>query len=1537
MTKEQENTKGTAKNKKNFRQNSGKYISRFFIGLLILFFLSFISIIVITQTSGLRKWSGDKLLTQINKGLKGRIEFSDYKYKFFGGLEIYDVRVLSAGDTLAYVKKALVDFEYKPLFNKKAKIQRVIFDSPQIKLLRSHDSTWNFDQIAEPKEDTTVSEPSDWVINLKKIRLKKGELTVYDSTIQNIDHSKLNFNRLRLQDIDLHLSARFKPAVNDFRTRLKKLSFRDINSGFQLKDFIVNTSVNESGIKVNDFKFETEHSDVNLSAQMTKLNIFDTTEVKKSGKAEISANIEINKLSPKDVNLLPDLPFTLGREINLSSSISGRIDSISVEKFDFASGKTSISLNGKIEDMQDTSYMSYYVNFTSTQIHYSELGDILPSQDFSQVPDFILANLAGTKIEGYKDSISAYLSLTSGIGRIKGTAGISTGQVPSYKADVHIAGLDPAPITKSDQLSGSVNADIAAEGYGTHLNNMKLNMNFNSQNSHINGIKYYRANINAAIDRGGIITLDTIDLVLNFEESNRPDYLANEESYLRASGFLNMQKQQMPDYEIDMAFNGLDLAYVLEDPSAPQYFSGNIRFDAKGFELDSLEGSFYSEITEALFGDRALFPFNFDVHFIRPSQSEKSISIDSDFLTVDLKGDFDYDKLIPTITNQMKYLGNYIRQKSAAISEQIRRDSVQFEKITVASFPDINFDLEANIKDISSFSIFVEDFDLNFNAFVKARMIAKNDISSLVIDSIDLSTFDLETPDMNLTTNPVNLTGAYIMNLVDSVPTLEKLDMEIRGKSDIHANDVVVSQPYAFLRFNEDNSIFEFSSTINNQFLLASKGSVSFKPGIFDVQLDSLYFKYNDDFSWQNTVPILADYSIDGLDIRRFILSRENAEKIYLSGSMIQDGLAGTKLAVRNFPIRDLLKLMPQKNEIIDTLSGNVDSLVINIDGKFASPRINMSITSTSVSLNKMQVGNIAADFSHEDAIVSGNAEISNINGGHDSLKTIINIGSLPIDLSLSDVKERFHDEGSIQADISAKSFPLVILSPFIQGISDFRGSADVNLSIGGYYPDRLTYNGNINIPRSSLVIEGNNMHYFTSAEINIETDKINLKNITLKNTNEDLPGGKAKVYGTIELKDFQPEYIDIKVKTKRFKLLTESSRKALPTLYGDFVIATGKEPINFSGTMEKPSLTGDVNILRADLTLPEIETDNAVKSNMKYIFKQKGLTHEDTVKTVMDSIQSRIASANNAQAADAEVKKEEENFGDLINYDLDIKILGRFFVRIDLFALSQLTAEIGMSDPSVPIRYVKERSSQEAQLYGSDLLIEEGSKMTIIKTFNANGKISFPTASLDNPGFNIEAVYEGTRYMGNETQEYKIKAILKGTKNNPNINFTYSIEGDEVRGDSSEIATNALMLLMFGKTKNESTSGEGSLISSLASDARTSGIELGTSYLLTQVLGELGSEQFQIKSADIDLGAEGDIGDARLKITGTLFGARVTLGGTVQDLATNNEITIEVPLGTVLKVANANLSFSSSHNVSTSQTLDQKIWEAKFKLGGSW
>ncbi|MER3330200.1 MAG: hypothetical protein RIF34_11520, partial [Candidatus Kapaibacterium sp.] len=332
-------------------------------------------------------------------------------------------------------------------------------------------------------------------------------------------------------------------------------------------------------------------------------------------------------------------------------------------------------------------------------------------------------------------------------------------------------------------------------------------------------------------------------------------------------------------------------------------------------------------------------------------------------------------------------------------------------------------------------------------------------------------------------------------------------------------------------------------------------------------------------------------------------------ERINLEGEYNADNhrFNNFNLTLNNLDIQAIKSFVPrQKRKTFDQLNGKVDSMSVLLNGDVNNPKMKLYVLSNDISVNEQMVGDINADLEYTNKQITGNLIINHYSDNSnmpDLVKGEIN--SFPIDLSLTDVENRFSATKKADMSFEIDSLPLSIISPFVPSISYLKGIGKGKLIVGGLLPDNLNFNGIVRFDNTSFLVDATNVSYRAKGGLILKDNKVFLEDVKLYNLPDDLSGGVADVTGNITLEEMNIAGLDIGMKTKRFLVMHDETQKAKSDLFGRLVISTGRDSLRFYGSFEKPNLDGYVAIESADLKMPDEEEVQLVRS--KFIYKRTG------------------------------------------------------------------------------------------------------------------------------------------------------------------------------------------------------------------------------------------------------------------------------------------------------------------------------------------
>jgi hypothetical protein len=1516
------------KKKSTFMRKVMKVFLIFFIFLAVIS----VSLIILSQFKFFRHFALEKILTFVNKELIANIEIDDMTFFNPAGIKLYGVRVMTDGDTLANIPELTLNINLEQLLDQRVSVNRIVLKNPDIRLLRnSTDSLWNFDKIAFASEDTTT-EPSSWKIKVKHLEFKNANFIYYDSTVSYINYGTMDYSHIHLENLDLILSADVKLAENDFAVNIRKLKTKEKYSQLDIEKFSAKLGVSPDLIYAKDFQAKINDSEYDINVEMKNYNVFSEIEPDLE-KAEFDIALKGYNIGDEQISKFAVIPMSFGTQSDLLIDAKGTLNDLDLKRLNLIVGNSDIKISGILHSLLDMDEFEYALSLDKSVFTRSDIIKTLKSLDLWGIPDFGKAYAERLYVHGFIDSAYTDLELETNTGNITGKIGTHYGgNHIRYFADLDVQKINLEPILRNKSMKSNITGRVYVKGQGTDLDNLKTEIISELKNSEIYGYKFKNlsANINAL---NKIFFVNNLKLEFNKPiTEDDPMYEYYGTPSIAIVGALDLNNMDSPAYKFNIVLNDLSIKSLTGINTMPDFVNAEFDIDMQGFDLDEINGKFSAAFGGLGFADRTFLPFSMEADFDITDSTNKKINIMSDFFKINIAGKFNFSSLIESLSLQGEYLGDFVSKKLESFNPQslVKHDSISTtDKINrLEHFPDIEATLFAEISDMSPLNLFLDSLSIYSDIGINCQLISGGDISTLFIDSLKVDYFDFKTSTSHIKTKGVFFDGRIITRVVDSELSLENFVLNLDTTALLQMGELEISNLYTSINYDGSKANYLVGATVNNEIKFTSGGEVEIGFSDMRLQADSLKVSYKNIFNWFAPVPIIVNTAPNKIDIEQFEIHRKDAETISISGMIDNDVAKSLNLRVTDFEVTDFLKLTNEETR--KQYAGakfTLDSLRVRINGDLKEPRIITAIFADSLVFNNYIIGNLESRIIHNNTYIHGFVDITSPQ--LDNRKTLgIDINYLPVYLGTNPNIQLFDSTKQFDIRLKAMGLPLELISPFVVGVRDLSGFTDANLVVEGSLSKGIVYGGSIKTEGAKLNLESTNINYNFDLDVDFNKDKISLTNINLRNVSDDSRFGRlgsAKVTGHIDLKDFEVGELDIVIKADRLLVMSDNTMVTMPDLYGDFIVSTDYNALRFHGTLDKPNLDGDVNIIYGHLKMPLEQKRQAVRTYFTY-------------QTVGDKVRIHSVTTNkDTTDTDDEVLDPTigKSIADLINYNFTAKILGKFVVEMDMNVIGSMYAVIGTSDKSQQLRYEKRRDWEEAKLFG-EVVLKEGSTIKSWKQLKASGTISFPTGSISNPTLNLFATHEGRLMEDDDPKQFIVKMHITGKKDNPKITLSYSIDGIEASGSPDQINEDALYLLVMGRTKSGGSSATNN-------NLLDEGFASGVSNFATKALSGMLMGSGVIQSAEFDFeGGSMDLGDATLRLSGQLYGGiSWTIGGSVSDLSSNNQIMIEIPASEfssnpfwsnfVLQ-----LSKASSNNV-VANSLEAKNWEVKVKFGSSW
>lgn len=1439
----------------------------------------------------------------------------------FADIVVRGLQVRNDGDTLAYIDKILVDLSVWDLLSEKANVNKIFIGDLKANLImKEGDSLWNFQKLVPPSEDTTeAGEPPGWIIDLYNLQIANAEIKMinYNDPYKKTD--SLDFETLHVNDFDLSLSAYAKLNENKFNVEIHQLSFREEFSGYEIEQLSLEAAIDTMQAKITNLKLQTPNTDFAINAHLKKVNFFGDNLDYELFHSPIEVSLEAEKIDMYEMKNIVPIPLLFSINPKLSFKASGHLDSILIDDIDMEFNQSKIKLEGSFSGLYQGNNLVYDIIFKDTKIKDKDVQNLIPELNLKSIPNFGKANLSGTHVIGSTDSAYADLRVATGIGDVVGEAGIRWQPDFIYTADIRSDNLNLGALALSGSLAGTVNTSLRVNGSSFDPQFMSTEIILSGTNSNFTGYRFKKYDVFAKID-SGMIMLDTFRIVLlDQKDSTEIDEFAQEQ-VVSVLAMLDLREEAKPNYTFSVETQAVNINELFDIRGAPEYIDFSMQGEFEGFELDSIQGKLSGHVGNCFLEDRSIMPFDMFLNIDREGSS-KDIELKSDILDLEIFGDFIFDDLIYLATSEAELIVSHIDTRLAILEQNSEQDENQegiYQIVDSSNINPMNLSIKSSVKDFSFVNPFLRNMTLDLKANIDITLDVDSEQSNLVIDSLNIINLDITSDSLNLSVENLLMEAETAIDIKDTAIYLDRVYCHILQSDKVILDDLIISKPEAYISYDGEAIDFETSGGYDNIVDHRSSGKISFWDSFYQVVFDQLSVGAIENAIWKNQSDVVIDFKPGEIFIQKFLLQRGEAESISLSGGLMGDKIDKFKLIISNLDLDEINKIPMLKKQLEKFQpEGNIESLSLLADGSFDNTKVDLSIVAERFKLNQLYLGDLAVDLQHRNSNIEGRLDILNPELPNDRKTLEIKINSLPLDLSISSEGERLKNRET-DINIITRMLPLEIVRPYTTGVSDLSGYADLSIDLTGILPNDFKYKGNIDILKSSFLVDATNMKYYAQGKVDIEEDKISFQKLKLHNEAKDLSNGLAYVDGEIELIDFEIGNFDFVIESNGFQVLSNATAKTMPQLYGTMVIATDAKPLRFFGTLDEPFLHGSINILDGKLQMPEIKRTNVAQSS--FIYEYIGA---DTL---------RLVAVQDTLAIEPSGKENEKNLADLIDYNLDLKIKKTIDLTMEMGSLGQLVAQIGLPNTSETLHF-EMKPGEDPQVRGPEIQVKRGSSLKFVYFFDTEGEIFFPSGSVSNPGLNLTARYKGVTDNDGASIPWEVLMKIKGTKEAPLYELTYSRNGVESTGDTAKIREDAISLLLFGVTKAElEMSGGGDYLSGTAVSA------------LSSILSKSLTSAFQgtgvIQSADIDFNDSDNFSNATIRLTGRLMGdARWKVGGSMADFMQNNEVTVELPLELGLELWGMNqtsIEFTRSINNATNINKDQKDWELRINFGGS-
>ncbi len=1097
------------------------------------------------------KLSAEKELSRL---LGAEVAIDDLGIRPFNRAVLRRIAVVESGDTVMKVDRIGAGINlYELLFGDKIAFNYAEIIGPDIRIHRDSDSVpLNIQPIIDrlsSKDKTKTSSKFDLRVNT--VVLRRGKVS-YDVIDKPVSPAHFNANHIAISDLNADISL---PRVSNdnFDVDLKRLSFCDI-SGFTVSDISGHLTVSPERIIWGGVELSMPRSRVLVADGSAAVKDFSLpSDSIRNARVEIEYGSHIYL---PDFKAFSDAVSDINATVNIYMRGNVSSTELSIDRLTLSDNQGMAMLciqDGRVCDFNDIEKLNFDINKLEISAGGPFLSQlkrkgVLRVQKFDSIEGFALvASASGNALHGEikgdastNDDSGGYISLDVNYSRYKIDAPLKLkGSVKADAFDLATPFGDPG----LGLLNASVEADVTLS---RHL--LQGEATVTVDDFTYRGHTYDNFSANVAYSNG------------DYRGSFR---LADDAANVDAD-FDGSLRKSSPRLRADLAIDGVDFNSLhLTDKYKGYALSLTSKIDVEGAKADRLDG--YVKLCDISFVNPDAKPFSLDSISLTSHSSDypRSIKLESDLLSGEISGDYDFRTLVPAA-----------------------------REIFYSSFPA----LRPDNKGTGEYDVFASNkFDYNFHLNDTELMA---DFFNLPVSVIYPMTID-GTFDSRRRYATFNLDAPYIRQkakIIDDTSVMAVFD-GAEGRDELYVTTTMPTKDgglsLALSSIGADNHLgLNVDWKIDRK--KTYKGHVSVDADISlgenrkvlaDISLNQSELVFNDSIWTINPAKIRVegtDYvCVDDLNVHR------SNQFVKINGVASPSDADTLRVDVLNLSLDYLFETL---NIDAVMLSGDATGQITASSLMSSAPHlVTEGIEVKGIGYNKCIFGDavVKSHWDMENKAVVIDGTINQYNGYTAKVEGEISPTTSSLDLRL-------------KTDHTPVGFMQKYMGAFA---SDITGLASGNARLYGTFHD-IDMTGNVFVDNLKLKLNFTNTYFLATDSIHITPGKILLDRIAIS----DIYGNKAMLNGELRHDFFRDPSFHFVISDSKNMLVYDETSKDNPDWYGRIFVNGGAE------------VTGKPGLVSID-----VNASTAANSSFTFVLSEMEIADEYTFLAFRDKDKSEI------------------------------------------------------------------------------------------------------------------------------------------------------------------------------------------------------------------------------------------------------------------------------------------------------------------------
>jgi len=1477
-----------------------------------------------TQTKLFRSYLRTRLVQTVTNDLQGELALSSLEGNLFTGFQVENVVLRRGGEPVVTVERLEIKYDPLGFLTKTAAVSRLVLTNPAIHLTRSAMGDWNFDRFL--RSSSTDTTPSSWTLNMKQIQIRGGALEIVDSvglaqrnpdSSLGIEPGGFNYSKIALDSLNLDGSLSIHSG--EISLSFKSLSCRSPLPHFQLKNLSGDFALARKSVSVRKMKVETEKSKLQLDARFDNIDITKIASLAQLQSVPVSVRLNIDRLDFGELKQFVGTPVKfLEREIAGQIDLEGRFGLIDVRNVTIHTGSSIVRIAGMVANLHVPKDLELDLACIKNRIDPVDLRHLMPTDS---IPDLSALGLVDYELrfKGKPTTFNVKLSSTSQVGRVDvdGNIDIRDGSM-SYDGTIKTAGFNVAPLARDSALTSSLKATITIQGRGTRLADMTSVVRVEIDSSEFFGLPVSRS----------VAVMDVADRAIRPRLSLRIG-----SARIDLGGTLQLQPQGMVQYDLSGRINSLNLSDITRKREHDSDVSFDLQAKGRIKTVTALSGDISLNVFRSSFDTVTFEGGAARILLNTLDQEPRTLNLTSDVLDLDVQGHFTPVTLITAIARGAGSLADVVRYRvnsmdSLRTSNSASRTFKEFRSTVSPGRDSTEYTLKLDIKDCFPVGVLLGrelNGRLSANGRVKEASKGVEWSGTMVVPEFSYSDKSMSFS-LDGATLSYGAKGLATHDILRSMTLSANVQAEHFDIQSLHTANIAVTA-----NVKGDSSWFTVGGILDSLVTVHAHGAGEFANQLLALELQNLQTVFSST-EFSNAEPVHLNIGRDGLQIGNLRMHHER-EELWASGTFDPTGVSDVSLAVKDLMADNIPRMFRRavNHEPHAAMNGIINAAA-TFKGSLEEPRFTLELNATGVEYQGQNFGQIVMRSLYAERLLNIFAQLNSRPDSNTAAPELLVNGTVPYNLSLKGGSDQTL-QGEMNLDVRSPRFRLESLDPFIPELSNLTGSLVCDMKLRGTV-ESPTYEGSVVLQNARFHFNPLGIQYIVDGKLVPNGTQIAFQDMTIRNIPEDRQDGKVELSGSFSLEGLKIKDFDL---TAHGQLLVmkESARLTSQGLYGDLFVGTGPEGIAWKGRPSRSTVSGEVFVMYANLTLPSTrQVQDLPNSGIKVsviddIVVAKRAAEATTTKAPGTNPRSSKTSTTTPEVLSGATR----SFLDNIVYNLSVETQGVTQLRFIFsnFTNEQLFAELKG-------RTVFTRDGDQMHLSG-ELDLGNRSYYSNFKKLDATGNVKFTGDPL-NPELNVVASYEGVhRGTAGTTastigalpsgeqgtyQKVVVRVYITGTREQPKVKM--GLERYDQLGnllpERADVQADAFAFLVTGAFPEEFTQQDRV---SLAGSNVLGGV---ASSILSGPLTDLLRKEFGIvKSVDVLYYGGGTLQEsADVRLTGELGDAVFRLGGRVLSDLNNTNVSIQVPMSAIVGSPKwHHLVLEAERRVEGVETIDQR------------